>query len=165
MPACNFILKWDDVVQIPQRRPSYCWLDWKLFDVHISEIHSHIWFCERIKGKKESKGSVFEAQPSTATSSGKQRKTNSKPVSVSPAALLHPLSLLHLFSWHSQTLDCSCVCLRKLPPPSFVGIAGHSISTASLWKQPSARRERERKKKTPWAVKLPCHTKKESLLR
>ena len=133
---------------------SYSRFDCKLFNVHTQRysVQPHgrfIWQDQR-EGWK-SKGS--EAQPSTVASSEKKRKMISKPLCLSlqweSGSASSPFFIVTPSADTAKLEDCSCVFTKaSYPIPSLIW--GHSISTASLWKQPSAweGRERERKKNT-----------------
>lgn len=151
MPACNFILKWDDVVQIPQRRPSYCWLDWKLFDVHISEIHSYTATFGFVKGSKErknQKAACLRLNPrQQPLQESKERPTQNQCLSLQRLCFI--LSLYCTSSADTARLWIAHVCVYEssLPHPS---LGSQAIPSALLpFENNLQPAEREKEKKRP----------------
>lgn len=168
MPACNLRLKWNDVLAIAWREPSYCCFDCKLFfmcilrDTDTQPYGRFLWQDQR-KGWK-SKGSVFWVSTIDSNLFRKENKAGLKTVSFSPVkvALLHPLSLLSTLQLTQPNLRIAHVCLLKPPLPS----SGWSEAISSALPpfennhQPGEGRE-----KTPLASEIALSQKKESLLR
>lgn len=113
----------------------------------------------------KSKGCVFWSWALDSNLFKKEKKDELKAsifLSNGRVARRHPLSLLSPLQLTQPNLGIApCVFTKaSYPIPSL--ISGHSISTASFWKQPSASGRRE---KTPLGSEIALSHKKESLLR
>lgn len=140
---------------ILRRRPSYCWFDCEAFwcangKIQIGSLVADLHV--GIKGKDENlKAVCLGAQPSTGTSSEKKRKSQSKqylPLWWESGSASIPPFIVPSSADTAKLKDCSYVFTEASSPPIPSQIWGYSISTVSLWKQPSSWGTGERKKNT-----------------
>lgn len=140
----------------------------ELFDVRtgryrweslVADLHVR----DQREGRK-SKGSVFGGLNPRQEPLQKRKESHSQSsIFLSGGRVALPQSLLLLSPSSADTAklkDCSYVFTEDSSPPIPSQIWGYSISTVSLWKQPSSWGTGEREKKHLWAVKLPCHPKR-----